>query len=407
MRTTDIAVIGAGVAGASIAFHLAKVGAGKITVFERDFPASGASGRSGALVRMHYPDPHQTRLAFESFKIFTGWADLVGGDCGFRKTGFLWIMSPENADKLRRNVEMHRAIGVNARVVGPAEIKELQPFAEVDDIGAAAYEPDSGYADPSDTTNGFLRAAKALGVEVLQSSRVTSLVREGGRVTGLVCNGEPWSAGTTIVAAGAWSGPLCATAAIDLPLRPMRIGAGMIFRPPEVKSHVAYIDTVVGNYWRTDVGDHTLIGLDGEEPVYDVDPDDFPQSIQPATFVKEAAAVARRIPAFEKVTLGRAWAGVDGTSPDRHAIIGPVPGVEGIFVQVAGSGKGFKVAPAIGKALAELITTGDSATADLRPFRLSRFAENEPLTSESEYMGDFLETGSHAAGAGPGTAPRG
>ena len=160
--TADVIVVGAGVQGASLAFHLASRGA-SVIVIERGAVGGAATGRSSGFVRMHYDLESEARLAWTSFPYFQDWAGRVGaGDPGFVRTGFLEIGTLEMADNLRANVATNQEIGVPTRVVGPSEVAELVPGIVTDDIVAAAYEPESGYADPAGTAAGFIAAARSV-----------------------------------------------------------------------------------------------------------------------------------------------------------------------------------------------------------------------------------------------------
>ena len=373
MPTTDFAVIGAGIQGASLAYHLAKAGAGSVTLFERDHPASGATGFSGALVRMYYDNETECRLAFEGFSFFSKWGEVVGGHCGFQPVGVLWMKGPDKLDELRAGVAMQQRVGVNTSYLTPDRMVELFPFMRSDGICGAAYEPESGFADPSNTTNSLVDAAKALGVDVRLSSRVTELTRDGDRVSGFVVNGEEWSAGLTVVAAGAWTAKLCATAGIFVPVRPHRLPAGLVHRPPELPAHTVVIDETLPLWFRPDLGDRSVIGAEIEPDPYGYDPDGFWPPAKPESLVEVTALAAQRIPLYEKATLGRTWSGIDGFTPDNQQIIGRVPGVEGLQLLCGGNGHGFKVGPAVGKALAEVITAGSTAITDMSQFDLARF----------------------------------
>ena len=183
--TAEVIVVGAGVQGASLAFHLAQRGT-RVLVLERETVAAGATGRSSGFVRMHYDLASDARLAWASFPYFQDWAGMVGhGDCGFVRTGFLQIVPDDLADNLRANVAMHQAIGIETGLVDPAGVADLVPGVVTDDFSVAVFEPLSGYADPSGTASGFLAAARALGARVVQDCRATSFVLDGDRVAGV------------------------------------------------------------------------------------------------------------------------------------------------------------------------------------------------------------------------------
>src|SRR3979409_379751 len=205
-QTADVGVVGGGGNGAGLAAAPVARG-GDVVLLEKGALASGASGRSSALVRMHYTNEWDARLAWASFPVFRHWAELMGGPPRFTHTGFVNVVAPTHP---RHNVERLRRIGVNTTAITPAELRELQPFAHVDDVGAAAYEPESGYANPAETVEGFRRRATELGARVLQWTAVPRVIRQESRVTGVETSAGRIDAGSVIVAAGAWSRRLCA-----------------------------------------------------------------------------------------------------------------------------------------------------------------------------------------------------
>src|SRR5947209_5528834 len=185
MQTADVVVVGAGVNGLSTAFHLARAGVRRVVVVEQHHLAAGATGKSGALVRMHYTNEPETRLAFESLKYFRHWGDMVGGECGFQPVGLLVFVPPTFRDHLEANVAMHRRIGVNACVIPADEAQQLDPALDVSDVSHVGYEPESGFADPNATAFSFARAALDRGVQIQLETPVTRVLTDGGRVTGV------------------------------------------------------------------------------------------------------------------------------------------------------------------------------------------------------------------------------
>src|SRR3972149_4148167 len=198
----DAIIIGAGVIGASLAFHLAERGL-KPAILERKPVASGATGYSSGLVRMHYDLAVEAELTFVSYKnYYSNWKERVGGECGFINTGFLKIVKREYEDKLRGNVANQQRIGINTSVISAAEVKELFPDLATDHFDFAAYEPDSGYADATLTTNSFLESAKRNGATLIQNCEVTAIHTSGGRVTGVNTTQGDFDAPVVINAAG-------------------------------------------------------------------------------------------------------------------------------------------------------------------------------------------------------------
>ncbi|MBI4010879.1 MAG: FAD-binding oxidoreductase [Candidatus Rokubacteria bacterium] len=382
--TADVVVVGGGVNGISIAHALAARGAGRVTLFEKGALAGGASGRSSALVRMHYTNEWDARLAWASFPVFRDWPEIMGGPPVFTHTGFLNVVAPQYADNLRRNVEMLRAIGVNTVALGPEEVRRLQPFMNVEDVGAAAYEPESGYASPAETVGGFRRRAEELGARVRQWTPVTRIVREGSRVIGVETTAGRVDAGAVVVAAGAWSGRLCREIGLALPARAKSIDTVLVRRPDDLTApHMTVIDNVQGTYFRVESGILTIVGVPSLD--WDPDPDTMATGL-PATAAAEGAQIlTHRIPAMERATLARGFRAFDGFSGDMHAILDRVAGMEGLYLATAFSGSGFKIAPAVGTCMAELILDGEAKTVDIRAFGLRRFAEGKPLEGPRPY----------------------
>ena len=219
-RSADVIVIGAGVQGASLAFHLARRGA-RVVVLERGSIASEATGRSSGFVRMHYDLAAEAALAWRSFPYFLDWASRVGaGDPGFVRTGFLEVVPEALVAAVQGNVANHRAIGIPSQVVTPEEIAELVPGIALDGLAAGAYEPESGYADPTSTAAGFLEAARRDGAQVVTGCRAARVLTSAGRVTGVETDRGAVSAPAVAIVAGARSTDLAATVGVEVPVAP-------------------------------------------------------------------------------------------------------------------------------------------------------------------------------------------
>ncbi len=396
VQTADVVVVGGGVNGASIAYALSSKGV-RCVLVEKGAVASGASGRSSALVRMHYTNEWDARLAWASFPVFRNWSELMGGPPVFTQTGFVNVVAPAYADHLRKNVQMLQGIGINTRAVTPAELKALQPFANVDDVGAAAYEPDSGYANPAETVEGFRRRTEDLGGTVLQWTTVTRIDRRDSRILGVETTAGRIDAGAVVVAAGAWSPRICRELGIDSCARSKAIDTVAVTRPADLPGHMVFIDNVQGNYFRTEAGGLTLVGVPCQE--WDIDPDTLGTGLPPGAAEIGAGLVTHRIPAMERATLARGYRAFDGYSRDRHAILGAVDGIDGLYLATAFSGSGFKIAPAVGICMAELIVDGGAKTVDIDAFSLRRFAEGKTVEGRYPYATrpDHLEQTTRSA----------
>ena len=372
VETADAVVIGGGVNGTSIAHALASRGV-KVVLVEKGALANGASGRSSALVRMHYTNEWDARLAWASYHVFTHWSELMGGPPVFTRTGFVNVVAPAYAESLRRNVEMLRSLGVNTVALTAAELAALQPCANVEDIGAAAYEPDSGYADPAATVDGFRRRAEELGARIMQWTAVTRIECRESRVRGVETSAGRIESDAVVLAAGAWSARLGRDIGLDLCMRPKAIDTVAVTRPAELREpHMVFIDNVLGNYLRPEAGGLTLVGVPCQE--WDIDPDTLGAGLPPHAASRGAELLTHRIPAMEGATLARGYRAFDGYSQDRHGVLGQVDGIDGLYLATAFSGSGFKIAPAVGLCMAELITEGRSKTVDIEAFNLRRFS---------------------------------
>ncbi|HET9017769.1 MAG TPA: FAD-dependent oxidoreductase, partial [Thermomicrobiaceae bacterium] len=232
----DVAIIGGGIMGTSLAFALTRLGVRDVAVIERSTLAAGASGRTGALLRQHYSNVPEATLAHLSLRTFANWAEEVGGDCGFVRTGSIVTVSTggedaANVERMRRNVAMQNRLGIRSEVIDPARLRELQPFTVADDITAAVYEPESGYVDSVAATRAMGEAAVSGGARVFEGRAATGLLVEGGRVTGVETDAGPITAGAVACAAGAWSLPLLAAIGVSVPIEAQRVQVAVLARP--------------------------------------------------------------------------------------------------------------------------------------------------------------------------------
>jgi sarcosine oxidase subunit beta len=380
-ETADVIVIGAGVQGASLAFHLASRGA-RVTVLERSTAGAGATGRSSGLVRVYYDLLAEARLAWTSYGWFADWEARVGGECGFTRTGFVWIEPASRADRVRANSASHRAMGVDSSVIDAQGIRELYPALEVGDE-VAAYEPRSGYADPSQTAGAFLAAARRLGARLVTGAEVTAIRVEGGRVVGVDTSKGAWDAPAVVDAAGAWAGRVAALAGLDLPISVWRHDTGYLGVPASVPRPIpVVIDIANGMYFRPEGlgADMVLIGLEDDNQIGG-SPDRDTSDAAAGFRDRAAERIVRRVPSLLEGTFRTSHSGQDGLTPDQRPMLGQA-GPDGFFLDCGHSGTGFKTAPAVGLAMAELILDGAATSVDIAPFAPSRFAEGKLLVGE-------------------------
>jgi sarcosine oxidase, subunit beta len=389
MKQADVIVVGGGVNGASTAFHLASRGVKNVLLLERRHLGAGATGKSGALVRMHYTNEPESKLAFESLKIFRDFRNVVGGDCGFESIGFLQIVPKRYEATLARNVARQRGLGINTEVVTADRVTDLLPGCRTDDVGAAAWEPDSGFADPNATTFAFAEAARRLGATVQTGCEVTRILTERGRVVGVETAAGRVDAPTVVLVPGAWAGPLLAPLGLEFGLVPHRIQI-TIFRWPAgfTSRHCVVIDAIHQSWLRPEGTATTLIGV--ELGTGHADPNSFDEGVDPDFVATCRRALAGRLPIMSEATMRGGWAGMIMMSADGRPIIDQIPSVAGLYCMLGDSGTSFKTSPAIGKCLAEWIVDGKPRTVDLTPFRSTRFDENQPWLDADHYGGQGL-----------------
>ena len=382
-QTYDAIVIGAGVMGASIAFHFAERGL-KVAVLERKVTASGATGHSSGLVRMHYDLAAESHLTYASYKIyFNNWKERVGGECGFMQTGFMQIAKREHEDKLRGNVANQQRIGINTSVISADDVKRLIPDFITDQFDFAAYEPDSGYADATLTTNSFLESAKHNGAKLIQNCEVTAVHLAGGKVIGVGTTQGDLASPIVVNAAGPWAKHVAGLAGVDVPLETWTHDVAFLHRPPSLGKIPAVIDDVINCYFRPE-GSALILAAGEDESLRGEAPDAEDQTPTPTFVEKLIDAMVRRIPKIEESGLHSIHVGRDGITPDQRAIYSS-SGLDGFYLACGLSGTGFKTSPAAGASLTELILDGAPKTVDITPFRFSRFAEGKLLEGEYGY----------------------
>lgn len=390
----DVAIVGAGVMGASIAFHLVERGLHPI-VLDRGGPLAGSTPRSAGIVIGHGAIPVDLSLAQESLTTyFERWGDRVGGGCGFTRTGSAILVGREDLDSLRGNVAMLKEHGdTDIEVLTPDDLAAVEPEFSTEGIAGAAYESRGGYADPTAATLGFLAAATRDGAATVSRGEVVAVLERRGRVVGVQTTDGPVESPVVVLACGAWSVPLAETVGLVLPIRPSRIHVTLFQRPYNLLSHLTMSDIVNNIYGRPTADRCTLVGLEAPHREWLTDPDDFKDEPDPPLIHDLARRLARRIPKLVDAPYRLGRTGVLDMTPDGHAILGP-EGPSGLFVAVGWSGSGFGKAPAVGAEMARWITDGAAERPDLRTYDLARFDAGRHLIGQHEYSSRDQRLGS-------------
>jgi sarcosine oxidase subunit beta len=386
LETADIVIIGAGINGTSLAFHLAKERPGKIVVLEKSQVSAGATGKSGGLIRCNYTNEPEARLALESLKYFENWEDMVGGRCGFQQVGLLTLVPPEKLSNLAHNVEWQQKLGIATRVISRDEAREIDPSIQIEEsISHVAYESTAGYADANATNYAFVSAAQRLGVEFRLGTEVNEILHRNGQIIGVSTTQGIIHSSCVVVVAGAWANQLFEPLGLNLGLVPT-LSRICIFRwtPERSERHPTYIDHTQRTWYRPTAESCTLIGAEtGIKRAPDLN--HWSESVSQPFIQRCRDLLVHRFPVMQGASTRGNWACVFMNSPDSRPLIGALPQYTGLFTVAGDSGTSFKTAPAIGKSLSELIVYGHSRTVDLSPFRPTRFAEGEVWKDRYNY----------------------
>lgn len=384
--TYDVIVIGAGIMGCSSAFQLARRGL-KVAVLEKSAIGAGSTGKSSAIIRQHYSNQVTARMALHSLRVYQNFGELVAGDAGFVETGFLVLTPKSDLDGLKANVELQQSVGIQTEILPLEEIQQRWPYLESQDLVAAAYEPESGYADPNLTLGGYVEAAKSHGVEFKLETEVTGIDLRSGKVEGVETGNGSFQAPQVVNCAGPWGARVAQMAGLEAPIDPCRVQVALFRRPEGYESeHPVVIDFPNATYWRSETGGLTLIGLvDPSESENIVDPDSYNERVDLEFVADVGDRLVSRFPPMEHSPSSMGYAALYAITPDWHPVIDePIPG-SGFYVCAGFSGHGFKLGPAVGAMVADMLTGTQTEDLDPGMFRLGRFADGQPVRGSYEY----------------------
>ena len=369
----DVVIVGGGVHGLSTAYYLAKLGINNVAVLDKGYLGGGASVRTTAIIRANYLTPEGIPFFRESLKLYEGLAQELDFNLLFRQMGRLDLGHTDAAVYgLRLRAEFNQVLGVDSRMIGPREIKELVPAIDLRErktlpIMAALYHPPGGVVNHDAVVWGYARGADRLGVELHPFTEATGIRRENGRVTGVETDSGTISAGTVVSATAGWSSTIAKMVGLDLPIvtHPLQAFVTEPLKP--------FLDKVISSanlhvyVYQTDRGEVVIGGGVDPYPTYS-----HRSTLQ---MLEELAAhTVEMLPCLRNANVLRQWTGLCDMTPDYAPIMGQVEGMRG-FVLTCGWGTwGFKAAPVAGRCMAELIATHETPEL-IRPFALSRFRE--------------------------------
>jgi sarcosine oxidase subunit beta len=380
-ETADIIIIGGGVMGASIAYHLAKQGDGQVMLFERQALCNGTTGRSGAIVRQHYSNDFTIRMARDCLSVFQHFDELIGGDCGFVTTGMIIIVNEQGAKALRANVKMQQEQGVDTQLIQPEEISEVTPGYSGAGVALACYEPGTGVADPMATTYCFANRARDYGATIHEGVSVTQILTASQRVVGVGTDAGDFQTPIVVLAANVWSVALAQSIGISLPITATRHPMVALRRPNDFGGrsglHAVGLDLTRDIYLRPDFGGITLVGS-SENVFTPSNPDNYAQGLTEQEIAHFRSMAGGSIPALTRAVPRGGWAGIYDDTPDFHPILDKLPGYDGLYCVAGFSGHGFKLSPRVGQWMAQLILTGTKPD-DMQHFSFDRFTQDREI----------------------------
>jgi sarcosine oxidase subunit beta len=373
--TADVIIIGGGVNGCSMAYHFARRGS-KVFLAERDFLASGATGKCAGGIRQQFGTEVNTRLCMYSVKKYETLAQELDRPFAFHQVGYLFVATtPEEMADFHELHEMWQRVGLKeARLINIDDIKAIEPHIFTDDLQGGSFCPTDGHADPNDATQAYAAAARRLGAVIEEKCEVTEILTDGDQVTGIRHNSGEVGAPVIVLAAGPHSILLAEKIGLELPIQPYRRMLVYTDPFPDLPATMPMIvDIHSGNYMRKE-GEGVLTGR--------ADPNDPPtwnESVDMDWLWEIVESAIHRVPILEKASIQNKWAGLYDTTPDHHPLLGLAPGWQNLWLACGFSGHGFMQAPAIGAVMSEMVLDGKATTVDVHALRPTRFAEGEPI----------------------------
>ena len=378
VETADAVVIGGGILGVSTAYHLGKLGFGKVAVLEKHTLGSGSTGKSAAVVRTFYSNDVFVRLAKRGLAMFENFQEELGEDVGFKRIGYMVITDrPSSIDHV---LDLHHRHGLKSEKLTPADIEKIMPHMNVEDVAAAGYEPNSGFADPHLTVAALVQKGRERGLTVFQKSEAERINVRGSKIESVASTRGIISTRVVVNAGGPWATRIHQFPEIPLSLRLSREQDCVFDSPEEFKNNPVVSDSILGSYSRSDVGGKLLAGLGYPKEEEPCDPDHYDERADDSFIAKVTGYLVKRFPALNGAKVRHGWAGLYTITPDWHPIVGRAPGIDGYYLAVGGSGHSFKIGPAMGEALAQMIA-GRKPDIDIAPLRYERFQENQTFTS--------------------------
>jgi sarcosine oxidase subunit beta len=352
-------IIGAGVIGCSIAYHLAKMGCRDVVVLEKEHIGSGSTGKCPGGIRQQFSSEINIKLSIESVDFFDRFEEETGHPADFHHHGYLMLATTgKELETFHCNAALQRKLGVEVYLLSPQEVAEMVALLNVEDILGATYCPSDGCADPYSVVHGFASAAGRLGAKIYEETEVMSIKVNTGRVQGVLTSKGEFAAPVVISAAGPYVRQIGEMVGLDIPARPSR---RHMFVTEPLPQHINSLSPAMvvdfhNGFWFHREGLCLIFGMRNPD-----EPEGFDTCVDWGLLTKIAEPAYHRLPFLEHAGVMRGQAGLHCDTPDYHAILGKVPEIEGLYLACGFSGHGFMHSPAVGKAMAELILEGKPA----------------------------------------------
>lgn len=368
----DVVIVGAGIVGASCAWHLADRGLRVLVLEKEPSPAMGSTGKSAAGVRVQFTTPANIGLSMYSLPVYRGFAERHGHEVGYRDIGYLLLAPHDRWERHLESVELQRRMGAPVEVYDPGEARRFLPFA-VEGLAGATFGPWDGIIDPHLATHAWISMARNLGAVFHMRSQVDGIGGSDGRWR-VRCGSRVFSARHVVNAAGAWAAGIARLAGLHLPVGPKHVNIYLSGPIDDPRTYPLTIDLGTGVYLRSE-GDRVLFGRDNLDQ-----PFGLVEGVDWDWLEHVLLTGVERFPWWEELGVDRrgSWWGYYGVTPDHSPIIGRPPGVDGWVDACGFSGHGIMHAPATGRAVSELVCDGEAHTVDVSGFRHDRFGGGGP-----------------------------
>lgn len=388
MERYDAIVIGAGVIGCSVAYHLARFGAGRVLVLDRTQIGNGTTSQSSGILRTHYSVIENVELARRSwgiFKDFAGYLEDEDASAGLVNCGYL-IAAPEGPKlaALRSALEGQQAQGIEVQLIDRDAARERLPIARFDDAALIGYEPEAGFADAYLVATSFARAARRLGVKIREGVEVQTLLRDAaGRACGVETSVGRFEAPLVVSTQNIWAGDIERWTGVPTPVKAERHTV-LALEGPQAYTFQMPVFKDLGSpgmlYCRSYGGKQMLVS-EGTAGEVLATPDNEQGEVSMDAIVEVGAQVAERFPSYETAGLASSWTGVYDVTPDWNPVLGALPDVPGLIVGYGFSGHGFKLSPGVGRLLAQA-ALGQTTDVSLQPYAHERFRTGSLLTGK-------------------------